>query len=122
MPSSRPKARFEDIILYIERIMFYVDDHDQESFTKDIRTVDAVERCIERMTEASIKLQPLASELFPQQNWKAMRDMGNVLRHEYDSIDSTEIWRIVLDCLPSLLKDCRSAVAMIEEQEVGKDV
>lgn len=65
MPSSRPKARFEDIILYIERIMFYVNDHDLDSFTKDIRTMDAVERCIERITEASVKLQPLAGELFP---------------------------------------------------------
>ena len=44
--------------------------------------MDAVERCIERITEVSIKLQPLASELFSDQNWKAMRDMGNVLRHE----------------------------------------
>ena len=82
--------------------MFYVDGHDQDSFTKDIRTVDAVERCIERITETSIKFQPLASEQFPDRNCMAMRDMGNVLRHEYDSIDPMEIWGIVQDCLPCL--------------------
>ena len=122
MPSSQPKIRFEDIIANIERIMFYIEGHDKDSFIKDIRTADAVERCLQRITEAAIKLQPLAGDLLPDQNWKAMRDLGNMLRHHYERILSEEIWRIVEVHLPGLLDGCKHAVSKIEEEEADHDM
>ena len=53
MPSSRPKARFNDIIFNIERIMAYLQGFTFETFVDDPRTVDAVERCMQRITEAA---------------------------------------------------------------------
>lgn len=114
MPSSQPIIRFGDIIHNIESIMSYVKDHDFESFVQDRRTVDAVERCLQRITEAAIKLHPEAVELLPDQDWKAMRDLGNKLRHYYDVILDEDIWKIVHNRLPSLLNDCRRAISTIE--------
>ena len=74
------------IIANIERIMFYIEGHDKDSFVRDIHTSDAAERCLQRITEAAIKLQPLAGDLLLDQNWKAIRDLGNMLRHQYERI------------------------------------
>ena len=117
MPSSQPKTRFNDIIFNIERIMFYLDGFTFEAFVDDPRTVDAVERCMQRITEAAIKLQPKAAELLPDQDWDAMRGFGNVLRHDYDVVSEKMIWEIAEDFLPSLLEDCRRAVANLDNDE-----
>ena len=82
MPSSQPKARFNDIIFNIERIMAHLQGFTFEAFVDDPRTVDAVERCMQRITEAAIRLQPQAAEWLPGQDWDAMRGFGNVLRHD----------------------------------------
>ena len=76
MPSSNPKKRFLDIIQNMESIISYIGDRDYDNFVKDRRTVDAVERCLLRIAQAAIKLQPGAAELLPDQNWKAMRGLG----------------------------------------------
>ena len=77
MPSSNPKKRFPDIIQNMESIISYIGDRECGSCAKDRRTVDAVERRLQRITEAAIKLQPGAAELLPDLDWKAMRDLGN---------------------------------------------
>ena len=53
---SHPKKCFLDIVQNIESIISYIGDRDYDSFVKDRRTVDAVERCLQRITEAAIKL------------------------------------------------------------------
>ena len=109
--------RFLDIIQNIECIIAYIGDRDFDSFVKDRRTVDAVERCLQRITEVAIKLQPKATELLPDQNWKAMRDLGNRLRHDYDGIFPKAIWLTVRDDLPSLLKDCERAIVKLDSEK-----
>ena len=99
----------------MESIISYIGNREYESFVKDRRTVDAVERCLQRITEAAIKLHPGAAELLPDQDWKAMRDLGNRLRHECDGISPKAIWQTVHDDLPSLLMDCRRAIAVLDE-------
>ena len=68
MPSSQPKARFSDIIFNIERIMGYLQGFTFEAFVDDPRTVDAVERCMQRITEAALRLQPQSAEWLPGQD------------------------------------------------------
>lgn len=117
MPSSTPKARFHDIIFNIERIAVYLQGYDLQAFLDDPRTVDAVERCMQRITEAAIKLQPKAAELLPEHDWDAMRGFGNVLRHDYDTVSERLIWEIARIDLPRLGADCRRAIAMLEAEE-----
>ena len=117
MPSSQPKARFNDIVFNIERIMAYLQGFTFESFVDDPRTVDAVGRCMQRITEAAIRLQSQAAESLPGQDWDAMRGFGNVLRHDYDVVSEKMIWEIAQDFLPGLLDDCRRALKLLEAQE-----
>src|SRR5712691_9366508 len=65
---------------------------DLTAFVQDLKTYDAVERRLERISEASKKLGSLAEELWPEIPWVKLRGLGNLLRHEYDRIDGVRIW------------------------------
>lgn len=61
-------------------------------FVQDYKTYDAVERCLERISEASKKLGDVAEELCPDIPWSELRGIGNFLRHEYDRIERDRLW------------------------------
>ena len=58
MPSSNPVRRFEDIVENCDRIASHMEGHDLARFRADPRTVDAVGRCLQRITEAAMETLP----------------------------------------------------------------
>ncbi|MCC6590656.1 MAG: DUF86 domain-containing protein [Bryobacterales bacterium] len=113
MSSRKPAQRLMDIIENANAIARYTAGMDFSSFIGDRRTCDAVERCLERITEAAAKLGPFAVELMPNQPWPDIRALGNRLRHEYDDIGEEHLWRIVQIDLPALRRDCEQALATL---------
>jgi uncharacterized protein with HEPN domain len=79
-----PRDAFADILENIARIEGYVVGLDHGTFGTDALRRDAVERCLERICEASVRLGDAASALVPNQPWADIRGMGNRLRHAYD--------------------------------------
>ena len=74
-------------------------------------TVDAVERCLQRITEAVIKVGPeRMAAISPQTPVDAVRGLGNALRHDYDGVDLRVIWKTVRESLPALKVDCSRAM------------
>jgi hypothetical protein len=77
VPSSyAPAVCFADILDNIERIRTYIGAMDRATFERDGRTRDAVERCLERICEAAIRLGDQAAQLVPGQPWNDIRGMG----------------------------------------------
>jgi uncharacterized protein with HEPN domain len=91
VPSSHPAVRFQDILDNIQLIRGYLAGMDQTAFDADRRTRDAVERCLERISEAASKLGEEADRLAPGPPWHAVRSFGNVIRHAYDQVDPARI-------------------------------
>lgn len=110
MPSSRPAIRFPDILDNIRLVQSYIQGMDRAAFEADPRTRDAVERCLERVSEAATKLAREADELAPGPAWHAVRAFGNVLRHAYDQVDPARIWEIVTRDLPGLAVAAEAAL------------
>jgi uncharacterized protein with HEPN domain len=105
--TKREALRLEDIIDNIDRIETYVTRMDFAAFAADAKTVDAVERCLQRLTEAAVKIGPeRMAEISPRTPVEAVRGLGNMLRHDYDGIDLPIIWRTVGESLPELRADC----------------
>ena len=117
MPSEKPVIRLEDIIENIDRIRLYTKDSDLQSYLDDQMCQDAVERCILRISEAAKKLEGIVDSLAPDQRWAAIRAMGNVLRHEYDAIDPSLIWRIVTRDLAPLRSAVEAMLILFREDE-----
>ena len=111
VPSKRdPAESFADILENLERIQGYVAGLDREAFGGDTLRRDAVERCLERICEAAVRLGENAAELAPSQPWGDIRGLGNRLRHAYDRIDLDILWNTVRDRLPSLKADAEQAL------------
>jgi uncharacterized protein with HEPN domain len=110
LPSDQPARRLEDIIENATAIQHYIAGLDVAAFAKDQKTYDAVERCLERISEAASKLGDLAPSLVPGQPWREIRALGNRLRHEYDDIREDRLWDIVQIDLPPLCSACQDAL------------
>jgi uncharacterized protein with HEPN domain len=96
----------------IERIRLWTSGHTLETCRANLMLRDAVERCLERVSEASRRLPQEVKATQPHIPWRKVADIGNVLRHEYDDVADAEVSRIVVDDLSAM----RSAVqSMIDE-------
>lgn len=74
MRSRDPRVSFEDILENIARIERHTTDMDQASFAQDDKTIDAVERCLARISEAAVRLGETAQEVCPGVAWRTFED------------------------------------------------
>lgn len=91
-----------DILEAIDLIESFVHDMTFESYQTDLKTKSAVERQMQIMTEAAIRLAGDAERIAPGPDWEGFRGMGNLLRHAYHRIDDQIIWNTVKDELPQM--------------------
>jgi uncharacterized protein with HEPN domain len=115
--SNDPLQRFEDILENIVLIEQFTNGMSSKEFLEDLKTINATERCLERISEAAKKLGETAEKLCPGIAWPSLRAVGNVLRHEYDKIDSGRIWLMVEDDLPALKASVQSALAGLRSRD-----
>jgi uncharacterized protein with HEPN domain len=103
MRSNRTAAvYYDDILTAITRLETYCAERTLDEFLGDVQLQDSVLYRLLTLTEAAHRLQPEEEMLCPGQNWRKIRDLGNVLRHDYDRLDLTRIWNVVQNDLPSL--------------------
>jgi uncharacterized protein with HEPN domain len=102
MSSREWLFRLEDILDALEKIQEYTRDLDQKKFALDQRTIDAVIRNLEIIGEAARHIPDFVVQDQQDVPWKYMRDMRNLLIHEYFCIDTSIIWETVLNDLPPL--------------------
>lgn len=117
MPSRNPVQRFEDILENIALIETFTAGMDLTSFSRDPKTGYAVERCLERISEAAKKLGGVAELECPEIRWPELRAVGNLLRHEYDRVDTTRVWLMVEDDLPPLKAAVTAALSRLRADE-----
>ncbi len=111
MSSEREQLRLHDILDNIDRISGYVSGMTFEAFENDIKTIDATERCLQRITEAVIKIGPeRMSQIAPELSVEDVRGLGNRLRHEYDKIDLLVVFNTIRLEFPDLRAACASAL------------
>jgi uncharacterized protein with HEPN domain len=75
---------------------------DLNAYRSDLKTKSAVERQMQVISEASIRLGNDAKVLAPGPDWQGFRGMGNILRHAYHRIDDELVWNTVKDELPAM--------------------
>jgi uncharacterized protein with HEPN domain len=102
MPSDRTDGTLRDILHHIDLATQFVLDLDREAFKKDIRTVYAVTRCLEIISEASRRLPAEMKARHPSISWRQMAAAGNVYRHDYEDVAAQFVWETVPRALPAL--------------------
>ena len=64
--------------------------------------VRTTERAILIIAEAAKALPVELTANNPEIDWDAIRGIGNILRHEYERVETAVLWRVVTESLPEL--------------------
>jgi uncharacterized protein with HEPN domain len=102
MPSRAIETPLRDILPHIDLAAQLVAGFDYAMFNNDVRTVYAVTRCLEIISEASRRLPDQLKARHPSIAWKQMAGAGNVYRHDYEDVAAHYVWDTVQLELPPL--------------------
>lgn len=91
-----------DILEAIERVEEITHSRTLAEFEKSWQLRWLVQRAIEIISEASRAIPVELTDTEPGIPWPSVRGIGNVMRHDYDSLSDPIIWRVVTDELPKL--------------------
>jgi len=114
-PHSRsPAQRLADIRDNIDAALAFVEGQSLEQFVADQKTVYAVVRALEIISEASRHVPDAIKQRFPETQWRAIADSGNVFRHVYESVSLRIVWQTVQGDLLPLREIVVAALTQVE--------
>lgn len=112
-----PALYFGDIVASVNLIDSFVGVMTFEQYRMDLKTKSAVERQLQIVTEAAIRIGDDAERLCPGLDWRGIRGMGNILRHAYDQVEDTILWDAIRVGLPPLREAAIAALAALDSAE-----
>lgn len=95
MPSSNPTQRLGDILDNIQAIADFIAGMTFENYVSDRKTMYAVTRALEIISEAARRLPEALKQRHPDIAWAGIAAAGNVYRHEYDNVDEALVWQTI---------------------------
>lgn len=102
MLSEAAIAALSDIVYHIDLADRFVAGLDFIGFRDELRTVYAVTRCLEIISEASRRLPEEVKARHPTIAWRNMAGAGNIYRHNYEDVAASAVWDAVKLALPPL--------------------
>ena len=103
MPPRDWALRITDILDAIAAIREFTAGMDYAAFTRDRKTVDAVLRNFTVIGEAARHVPEEVTAAYPKVPWQDMRDMRNILMHEYFGVSLLIVWDTIQVNLPPLV-------------------
>ncbi|WP_375397805.1 DUF86 domain-containing protein [uncultured Sphingomonas sp.] len=94
MLSKKTIRRLGDIIEDADRITTFIEGMSLAEFLGRELTIFAVERLLQRVTEATIQIDVTDAAQIGDIPFAKMRAFGNLLRHEYREIDRSVVFHI----------------------------
>ena len=119
MPSMRSDASavaLSDIQHHIELAIAFSRGLTETEFKNDLRTVYAVTRCLEIISEASRRVSEDIKNRHGSIPWKQIAGSGNVYRHDYEDVAAQMIWDTIQRALPALKAMVAEELARCDEQ------
>src|SRR5687767_4580707 len=110
MHSRPPDTALRDILHHIELATSFAQGLGQAEFLDNSKTVYAMTRCLEIISEASRRLPEAVKARHPVIPWKQMAAAGNVYRHDYEDVTSRTPSRVI--CPPCARPSCRRSIGL----------
>ncbi len=103
MPHRSWEFRIADIVEAIDNVLDYTKGMSYDQFARDRKTIDAVIKNFITIGEAASHLPEDFIEKHPDIPWRDMRDIRNILVHEYFGVDNQVVWETIQKNLPPIL-------------------
>ena len=104
----RPKGwemRIRDILHAAQKILLHTQEMTFDQFARDEWTVDAVLRNLTVIGEAARHVPDEICAQYPEIQWQDIRDMRNIVVHEYFGVDLSVVWLTIKQDLPGLIAE-----------------
>lgn len=107
------------IIADIRAIRSFVEGMAFDNYADDLKTQYATERAILNISEAARNFEKHGKHVdckfslnSVSQNieWSNIKGIGNVMRHDYENVTASRVWRVISDYLEPLEKACVTAL------------
>ena len=99
---SDPAGALADIERHIDLATGFLSGVEYDAFVDDARTLYAIVRCLEIVSEASRRLPEELKARHPAIPWKDIAGAGNIYRHDYEDVAAKIVWDTVVLGLPPL--------------------
>lgn len=119
MRSDAALTALRDIAHHIDLAIHFTAGFDYEAFVADPRTVYAVTRCLEIISEASRRLPDELKARHPAIAWKQMAGAGNIYRHDYEDVAASYVWTTLRNHLPALRAVIEQELAALDLPPTG---
>src|SRR5215813_452141 len=119
MPSDATLAALRDMDHHIALAIQFCKGLSFEDFEDDTRTLYAVIRCLEIISEASRRLPDDLKARHPSIAWKDMAGASNIYRHDYEDVAAQHVWDAVQIDLPPLRAVIAQELAALDPPVAG---
>lgn len=109
--------RLYDVLDALDRVREYTADHTLDSFLDDERTRDAVLRNLSRLGETTKFIPQSVEDRNPQVPWAYLRDIRNLVAHDYFGIDPVLVWHTATSELVNIRPGLQQVADGGEEKE-----
>lgn len=113
MPFRGIEEYLHDIVENIDAARSFVRGRTLEQFKKDRLRHYAVLRALEIVSEATRHLTPELKARYPDIDWRAIADAGNVYRHVYHDVDLNRVWAVATAMVDPLYDAARGELARL---------
>jgi uncharacterized protein with HEPN domain len=107
MPRRDWRLRVADMPDAAETAMSLADGLEKSEFLADRTLVDASIKNMSVLGEAAAHIPDEIVQLWPDVPWRMMRDMRNLIIHEYFGVNPDIVWGTVSDDLPIVVSELR---------------
>ena len=108
--TKNPLVRLGHMRDEIASIQAELKDVDRRGFTQNYLLVRAAERALLIISEAAKALPRDLVARYPEIDWRGVRGLGDVLRHDYNVVDADTLWEILTENVPEPAKVVRRMI------------
>ena len=119
--NARSRAALLDMVNAMNTVSKFVKGKTFEDYQTDILLKSGVERQLETLGETANRLKPTFQTAHPEIDWSGVVGLRNVIIHQYDELDTEEIWEIATKKVPLLLVQIQPLESDLAKDSVPDD-
>jgi uncharacterized protein with HEPN domain len=111
--NHRLEVQIQDILEAIAATESFVAGIDFLQFSRDQKTIFAVERAISIIGATTRRLPISFMDRYPQINWRSLTSVGDSLMFGYLEVDLNTLWKITQQDVPFIKAQMKGAIAAL---------
>jgi len=120
-PEDRHAGALWDMRFYAREAVKLTDGYSFETWSNDDLAIYAIERVVQNIGEAAMRLTRDFQAQHPEIDWRGMINLRHVLVHRYEEVNLQRVWNVATARAPELIV-LVDALGIVEPSETPDDL